>query len=104
MTGDPELGAVLGEIVDILGPAAAITIEEYPIPYLDREYLQGAYWRAHTATRAMIPEGQTEVVLDNPVIMLVDQEINDFEDILGALELGSLRWQALPAHRRIQGF
>ena len=89
LTSDPKLGAVLGEIVEILGSSAAITIEEYPIPYLDREYLEGAYWRAHPATRAMIPEGQTEVVLDNPVVMLVDQEINGFEDVLGALELAA---------------
>jgi chaperonin GroEL len=89
MTGDPELGAVLGEIVDILGPAAAITIEEYPIPYLDREYLEGAYWRAHPATRAMIPEGQAEIVLDYPVVMLIDQVINEVDDILGGLEFAA---------------
>jgi chaperonin GroEL len=89
MTGDPELGAVLGEIVDILGSAAAITFEELPIPYLDREYVEGAYWRAHPASRSMLPEGQHEIVLNNPVIMLVDQEINEFDDILGALEFAA---------------
>jgi chaperonin GroEL len=89
MTGDPELGVVLGEIVDILGPAAAITIQEYPVPYLDREYVEGAYWRAHPATRSMIPEGQHEVVLDNSRILLVDQGINGVEDILRALELAT---------------
>jgi chaperonin GroEL len=89
MTGDPELGAVLGEIIDILGLAAAVTIEEYPVPFLDREYVEGAYWRAHPATRSMIPEGQHEVVLDNPLVMLVDQEICEIQDVLPALELAA---------------
>ncbi len=89
MCGDPELGGVLAEIVDILGPSAAMSIEEYPIPYLDREYVEGAYWRAHPASRSMIPEGQTDVVLDDPLIMLVDQEITEFADVLGAFELAA---------------
>jgi len=89
MTGDPELGAVLGEIVDILGSAASVTFEELPFPYLDREYVDGAYWRAYPASRSMLPEGQREVVLDKPVIMLVDQEINEIDDILGGLEFAA---------------
>src|SRR5215213_9438388 len=87
ITGDPELGAVLAEIVDLLGSDAAITIEEFPVPYLDREYINGAAWRAHPATRAMIPEGRQEIVLENPLIMLVDQRLAEVEDVMPALEL-----------------
>src|SRR5215213_738423 len=89
ITGDPELGAVLGEIVDLLGSDAAITIEEFPVPYLDREYIAGAAWRAHPATRAMIAEGREEIVLENPLIMLVDQRLADVEDVRPALELAA---------------
>jgi chaperonin GroEL len=87
ITGDPALGAVLGEIVDILGGDAALTIEEIPVPYLDREYVEGATWRAHPAARSMIAEGQREVVLDHPLIMLVDQPMTAFADIRPALEI-----------------
>src|SRR3954468_54508 len=86
ITGDPELGAVLGEIVDLLGSDAAITIEEFPVPYLDCEYIAGAAWWAHPATRAMIPEGRQETVLENPLIMLVDQRLADVEEVRPALE------------------
>jgi chaperonin GroEL len=85
--GDRELGAILGEIVDLLGPTAVMTIEEYPVPFLDREYVEGSIWRAHPATRAMIPEGRREVVLDRPLIMLVHQPLSAFEDVRAALEL-----------------
>jgi chaperonin GroEL len=87
ITGDRELGSVLGEIVDFLGPNAAVTIEEYPIPFLDREYVEGAYWRAHPAARAMIPESTSEIILERPQIMLADQPLDEIEDIQPALEL-----------------
>ena len=96
ITGDPELGAVLGEIVDLLGSDAAITIEEFPVPYLDREYIAGAAWRAHPATRAMIPEGRQEIVLENPLIMLVDQRLAEVEDVRPALELAAQSTQRRP--------
>jgi chaperonin GroEL len=86
ITGDRELGAILGEIVDLLGPTA-LSFEEYPVPFLDREYVEGALWRAHPATREMIPEGRREVVLDRALIMLVDQPLSAFEDVRAALEL-----------------
>jgi chaperonin GroEL len=89
ITGDSELGAVLGEIVDLLGCDAAITIEEFPIAYLDREYIAGAAWRAHPATRAMIPEGHQEIVLEHPLIMLVDQRLAEVDDMRTALELAA---------------
>lgn len=89
ITGDRELGLVLGEIVDILGPNAALTIEEYPIPFLDREYVEGAYWRAHPATRAMIPEGAAEIILERPLIMAADQALDEIEDIESALEVAA---------------
>ena len=87
ITGDPELGAVLGEIVELLGSDAALTIEELPVPYLDREYLEGATWRAYPATRQMIAEGRREVVLDRPLIVLVEQTLAGFADVRPALEL-----------------
>jgi chaperonin GroEL len=95
ITGDHELGAILGEIVDLLGPTAALTFEEYQVPFLDREYVEGALWRAHPATREMIPERRREIVLDCPLIMLVDQPLSAFDDIRPALE-----WAIDPAERR----
>ena len=44
VTGDPQMGAILGEMFDILGPDGAIIVEEYLAPYLDREYIEGFQW------------------------------------------------------------
>jgi chaperonin GroEL len=96
ITGDPNLGAVLGEIVDLLGSDAALTIEEFPIPYLDREYIAGAAWRAHPATRGIIPEGRQELILENPMIVLVDQRLAEVEDVTPALELAAQSTERRP--------
>lgn len=87
--GDRELGAVLAEIVDILGADASVTFEEFPVPYLDREYVEGAVWRAHPAARDMIPEGREELVLENPLILVADQRLAGVEDVLTALEIAA---------------
>jgi chaperonin GroEL len=71
-------------------------IEELPVPYLDREYIAGAAWRAHPATRAMVPEGREEVVLENPLIMLVDQRLAEVDDVRLALELAAQSTQRRP--------
>ena len=47
VTGDAEMGRVLGEIFDILGPEGALVVEEYASTYLEREYLEGARWKGN---------------------------------------------------------
>src|SRR3954452_11891538 len=89
ITGDRELGAVLGEIVDLLGADASVTFEEFPVPFLDREYVEGAVWRAHPAARDMIPGGRAEVVLENPLILVADQRLAEVADVLPALEIAA---------------
>ena len=87
VTGDSELGAVLGEMFDLLGPGAALLVEEFAAPYLDREYLDGGRWRARPAARALMPEGMAELVLEHPLVVVVDQEIRRLEQVQPILEL-----------------
>ena len=44
VTGTPELAWVLGEMFDLLGPQAYITVENYVAPYLERIYYEGGRW------------------------------------------------------------
>ena len=73
-TGDAELGALLGEMADLLGANAAMLVEEYAAPHLDREYLEGGRWRTRPAARALLPEGQVELTLENAAIFDVQAE------------------------------
>ena len=44
---------------------------------------------ARDVTRAMIPESRQEVLLENPLIMLVDQRLAEVDDMRPALELAA---------------
>ena len=44
VTGNPDLAWVLGEMFDLLGAQAYITVENYVAPYLERAYYEGGRW------------------------------------------------------------
>jgi chaperonin GroEL len=96
VTGDPELGALLGEMFDILGVGAALLVEEFAAPHLDREYLDGGRWRARPAARALMPEGTAELTLDQPLVLVIDQKIDHLGQVQAALEL-AVRTPGRPA-------
>ena len=89
VTGDDELGKLLGEMFDVLGMDATVTVEEYYAPYLEREYLEGGRWTARTAARGFLPEGKPEADLDNPLVLVADQEIESIDHVRAVLELAS---------------
>jgi chaperonin GroEL len=86
ITGDPDLGAVLGEMFDVLGEHAALIIEEFVAPYLEREYLDGGRWPARTASRLLMPNEGAELTLQNPRVLVVDQKIETLAQVQPALE------------------
>lgn len=45
-TGEAEISFLLGEMFDLLGEHAHVTIENYMAPYLEREYITGGRWEA----------------------------------------------------------
>jgi chaperonin GroEL len=89
VTGDDELGRLLGEMFDVLGMDATVTIEEYYTPYLEREYLEGGRWTAHPPARSFLPDGKPEANLDNPLILVADLEIESIDHVRAVLELAS---------------
>ena len=86
VTGDQALGAMLGEMFDLLGADAALQVDEFAAPYLDREYLEGGRWRGRPAARTMLPQDGRNLVLDSPLLVVADQKIANVEHIQAALE------------------
>ncbi len=89
VTGDAELGSVLGEMFDILGANAALQVDEFAAPYLEREYLDGGRWRGRPASRAMMPAGESQLVLHNPLVCVIDQKVEKIADVRAILELAA---------------
>ncbi|WP_165368268.1 TCP-1/cpn60 chaperonin family protein, partial [Phytoactinopolyspora endophytica] len=96
-SGDPELGAVLGEVVDVLGDAGAVEIRRDKTVRTDARllhtYIDGARWRAKPVSTQLIPEGMTETTLVEPVVAVVADELRGADDVRPLLEV------ALPSGR-----
>jgi chaperonin GroEL len=102
ITGDPNLSLVLGEMLDALGPAAHITVEDYEAPYLDRVYLDGGRWRAAIASPYLITDAVgRRAVLENCRVVLCAakvETVQDVEPLLTLLAGGAARRLLLVAH------
>jgi|YNPNPStandDraft_1061719.scaffolds.fasta_scaffold08050_2 chaperonin GroEL len=85
--GDPEIGKLLGEIYDVLGPNAAITIEPYIATYHDRAYHEGARFKGGYISPYLLTDTVRHVaVLDDVYILIADIFIETPQGVQNALE------------------
>ncbi|NWG19838.1 MAG: chaperonin GroEL [Chloroflexi bacterium] len=86
-TGDPELGAALGDIFQRLGPEGSVTIEEYAATYLKHIFLEGVSWKGDFVSPSFIaPGGPNEIRLRSPRLLVTDQRIEQPEQLIPVLE------------------
>ncbi len=88
VTGDPGLSLVLGEMFDVLGLTAHITVEDYVAPYLEHAYFSGGRWKAALASPYLItdPAGR-RAVQDDCRVLLWAGRIETAEDVIPLLTL-----------------
>lgn len=90
-TGDAELGALVGELFDLLGATGAIQVEEAAGHRVDArltyDYIDGARWRARPAHNDLLPEGKTELTLVEAIVAVADCELKRVEQLRPLLEL-----------------
>lgn len=92
MTGERRLGLLLAEIVDLLGPNASVTVEEYVAPYLEREYHEGGRWSARLASPHLINDHTRQrAVLGQCAVALFAGELSDAAEVCPLLELVAAR-------------
>jgi chaperonin GroEL len=86
-SGEQRVSALLGEIFDILGPDASVTVEELVAPYLDREYHHGGQWRAFLASPYLMTSQEERVaVLSDAAVALFNGDVASLDDIRPLLE------------------
>ena len=88
ITGNPGLGRVLGEVIDLVGADGAVTIEEFTAPYLEREYVEGARldW-GMVSPHFESDETRHEAVLEHPYVYVTSQKLQSSRDIVPILNL-----------------
>ncbi len=84
--GDPPMARMLGEIFDIIGEYGRIEIRTGRGRDLEREYVEGIYWKGGAASRDMTngkPHNRAE--LQDPRILVSDLDLTQPEEILPVL-------------------
>jgi chaperonin GroEL len=88
ITAEPALSLVLGEMLEILGPAAHITIEDYVAPYLERAYFDGGRWKARLQSPYFITDNAGRRAIQNDcLVILFAGDLKTTADVQPLLEL-----------------
>jgi chaperonin GroEL len=88
ITGDAELSLLLGEMLDVLGPAAHITVEDYEAPYLERAYVDGGRWRTAIASPYFITDAiARRAVIEDCRVALYAGRVESVDEIEPLLTL-----------------
>ncbi len=86
--GDAELGQIVGEIYDTLGPEAVINIQEYVGNYTDRAYMEGSRFKGSFSSRFFLTDANHRLAqLVRPFIFVTDWNLSKTEQVQPVLEL-----------------
>jgi chaperonin GroEL len=88
ITAEPTLSLVLGEMFEVLGANAHITVEDYVAPYLERDYYDGGRWSARLESHYFMTDqpGRRAVQNDCQVVLYAGR-VKTLDDIQPILEL-----------------
>jgi len=86
--GDAEIGKLLGEIYDVLGPNANVVIEPYIATYHDRTYHEGARFKGSYLSPYLVTDSVRRIaVLDDVYILCADMSFDSTASVQNVLEL-----------------
>lgn len=88
VTGRRDLAVVLGELFDLLGADAHISIEDFMAPLIERAYLDGGRWTG----KVVSPYMQTTTISKKAIqtncrVALYKERLHDAEDVEPLLQL-----------------
>lgn len=85
--GDPEIGKLLGEIYDVLGPHANVVITPYVATFHDRAYREGARFKGGYVSPYLLNETTRQAaILEDAYILAADMSFDTAESAGHLLE------------------
>jgi chaperonin GroEL len=85
---DAPLAKMLGEIFDIIGEHGQLEIRSGRSRGLEREYVEGMYWKGGVLSRRMITDHtRMRVNMENAAILITDLEIEDPHQLIPVIEM-----------------
>jgi chaperonin GroEL len=96
-SGDAELGQIVGEIFETLGPEGVVNIQEYVGNYTDRSYLEGSRFKGSFTSRFFLTDVNHRLVqLKRPFIFISDWNLSQVEQVQRVLELVMAQGEGRP--------
>lgn len=85
--GDPEIGKLISEVMDMVGKDGVITVEESNTLGFEKEVVEGMQFDSGYISHYMVTDASSmKAVLENPYILLTDKKISTIQEILPLLE------------------
>jgi chaperonin GroEL len=86
--GNSDLGRMVGEIMEIVGPEGAVNIEEYAGNYLDRDYIEGVRVKGSYSSRSFLGDsGSLAIRHERPWIFISEWNFEAASEVQPLLEM-----------------
>ncbi|MEM7130447.1 MAG: TCP-1/cpn60 chaperonin family protein [Chloroflexota bacterium] len=87
ITKEGDLSLVLGEMSYLLGSDPRVIVEKYVAPYLEREYINGAHYKAKISSMYFYTDAQRKrAVITDLAVALVNERLERQEQVVPLLE------------------
>ena len=84
---DPPLAKMLGEIFDTIGEYGRLEIRPGRRQELEREYIEGMYWKGGLLSRAMANDPSGKALLENVPLLITDLEVREAQELVPLLDM-----------------
>jgi len=85
--GDDEIGRYVAEMLEIIGTDGVILVEDHAGRKTDREYVEGLQWDSGYVSAYFCTDlDRMEAVVENPIILSTDCNVESVDQILPILE------------------
>jgi len=84
---DPEIGEIIGEVIDRVGKDGVVTVEEGKGVRFETEYVEGMKFdRGYISPYFVTDAEKMEAIVEDPYILITDKKVSAVSDLLPALE------------------
>jgi len=84
---DPEIGEIIGEVMDRVGKDGVVTVEEGKGIRFETEYVEGMKFdRGYISPYFITDAEKMEASIDDPYILITDKKVSAVSDLLPCLE------------------
>ena len=85
--GDPDIGALIADVMDAVGKDGVVTVEEGQGLMLEKEVVEGfTFDRGFVSAYMVTDTTRMEAVYDKPAIVIADKKISSIQEFLPLLE------------------